>query len=151
MTYRKEKIARIASWVSIIFIISVSVTILIMLFYPYPTPSIKEPIPILNDNKEIKVGGTIIQELEIHKPNNNPPLNVSRSILCDSGRLITLETLTANNLPVGEFTIKNEAYTVPKQVEPGDKCVFIWRQSYKVNPIRYIQAEWRSEKFKIIE
>lgn len=138
-------------WAAIIFISGVSLLIIAWLLLPYSVADIEEPIKILNTGREIVIGQPIIQELKITKPNNEPPTDASRALLCDDGNLVTFAPVAANNLPVGSYRLINDSYILPPKVAVGSECVFIWRQSYKVNPIRAIQVEWRSESFKVKE
>jgi len=135
-------------------IVSWLVFLVVALFwqvYPYKVSSIKQPIKILNKNKQVAIGESIIQELHINKPNNNVPIDVSRTLLCEDGNLVTLSPNVATNLPLGEYTIINDKYVLPPKVAIGSKCIFVWRQSYQVNPIKKIAVEWRSETFTVKE
>jgi hypothetical protein len=129
-------------WTAIIFIIISAITIIVWLLYPYQVVQIKEPIRILNPNKEVAIGEPIIQELRINKPNDIPPANPTRVLLCEDGNLVTLAPLPgALNLPSGSYTLVNDRYTLPPKVSPGDRCIFVWTQTYEVNPIREIPVE----------
>jgi len=142
----------ISMWLAISFTVSTSLLIIAWLVLPYQVTTIQEPIRILNENKEVRIGEPIMQELKIDKPNDTLPENPTRVLLCDDGNLVTLASLpTALNLPVGKYTLENDRYILPPKVAPGSKCEFVWRQSYRVNPIRVIPVEWRSEPFKVKE
>lgn len=117
--------------------------------YPYKVSDVKVPIKILNKNKQIAVGEAIQMELELTKPNNTRPVG-SVYITCDSGNLITLNG-SPQNLPVGQYKIINERYLLPDKILSGDKCVFIFKNSYRVNPIREITKTWTSERFTVKE
>ena len=151
MSPRKNKIFMVASWLSIFFITFVSSLFIFWLIYPYQVTHIEEPITILNKNKEIRIGEPIQQLLKIHKPNNESPINPTRVLICEDGNLVTLSALPNTlNLPVGAYTFENDRYILPPKVSPGAKCVFVWRQEYRVNPIRKIPVEWRSETFTVL-
>jgi len=146
----KHRILIFSLWTAIIFIIVAAITIIAWLLLPYEVTQIKEPIRILNQNKEVRIGEPIIQELKIDKPNDIAPANLTRLLICENGNLVTLAPLpNALNLPIGEYTLINDRYILPPKVTVGDTCVFIWRQTYEVNPIREIPVEWRSETFKV--
>lgn len=146
----KHRILIIVLWLAIGFIAAVSMLMIAWLVLPYQVTNIKVPIQILNDNKEVGIGEPIIQELKINKPNDIVPENPTRVLLCEDGNLVTLAPLpTVLNLPVGKYTLINDRYVLPPKVALGESCVFVWRQSYRVNPIRVIPVEWRSESFKV--
>jgi len=141
-------------WLARFVILSWAVGLALVAFwqlYPYQVSDVHVPIKILNDGKVVTVGEPIIQELVINKPNDIAPQDVSRVILCDSGNLVLLTPPTARNLPVGKYTVINDQYILPPKIIDGDMCVFVWRQGYPVNPIRTIEREWKSEKFKVKE
>jgi hypothetical protein len=141
-------------WLARIVIFSWAFGLVLVAFwqlYPYQVSEVHTPIKILNDGKVVTVGEPVIQELKIHKPNDIPPQDVSRTILCDSGNLVLLTQVTARNLPVGTYTVINDKYILPPKVLDGDTCVFVWRQGYRVNPIKVIKQEWKSEKFNVKE
>ncbi len=124
-------------------------TILFWLLYPYQVSTVKEPIRILNEGKTVAIGTPIVQELVISKPNDEAPIETSRTIICSDGNLVTLSVLPGINLPIGDYTLVNDRYILPPKVAVGTSCQFIWRQAYQVNPVRTISAEWRSEWFII--
>lgn len=150
--HKRNRVYIILSWVAILFIVAASSLIIFWLVFPYKRTTIKEPIPILNPNKEIAVGEPILQRLEINKPTNTPPNSVTRVLICNEGELITLAPSSPTlNLPVGKYISVNDRYDLPENVTIGSTCHFIWTQSYEVNPIRNIDVEWRSEQFKVVK
>lgn len=147
---RRHHLFVASMWLAIAFISIVSILIIVWLILPYPVTTIQQPIRILNENKEVRIGEEIIQELKINKPNDSVPENPTRVLLCSDGNLVTLAALPSIlNLPVGKYTLVNDRYILPPKVAVGSDCVFVWRQSYRVNPIRLIPVEWRSESFKV--
>lgn len=151
MTHRKNKIATIISWCVIIFMATVSSIMIFFLLYPYPVATIEEPIRILNKNNEIAIGEPIIQELKITKPNNIPPTDPTRVLICSDGNLVTLSAVPNTlNLPTGSYTFINDKYILPPKVVVGSECHFVWTQAYQVNWIRKIPVEWVSEQFKVV-
>jgi hypothetical protein len=148
----RNRILTAVLWIAILSIAGMALTIIAWLLLPYDVVQIKEPIKILNPNKQIAIGEPIIQELKIYKPNDQAPANASRLLVCENGRLINLAVVpNVLNLPIGEYTLTNDRYLLPSSVLPGDKCVFVWRQTYEVNPIREIPVEWRTETFTVKE
>jgi len=144
--------SRFWHFVTLLTFISASVivlTCLVWVLYPYQVSEVKVPIEIMNENNQIRVGDKIEMKIQVNKPNNISPEGTV-FITCDDGNLVTMASLTAN-LPVGEYTVLNDKYTLPPKVEVGSKCVFNFRNSYKVNPIRNIVKEWYSESFEVIK
>ena len=116
------------------------------LFWPVTLPTVDQPIPILNDNRTVTVGEPIVMQLKINKPQ---PVNVrsaDRIIRCDSGNLIPL-TSTAVDLPVGDFVVESSSVILPSSIIDGDRCTFLYRIGYYVNPVRTEVAEYESEPF----
>jgi len=145
----KNRIIVAAMWLAISLITLIAITIILWLIMPYRVATIQQPINILNENNEIRIGEAIVQELKISKPNNEPPIDVSRLLLCEDGNLVTLAPVTASNLPIGTYTVINDTYILPPKVAVGTRCTFVFRQAYKVNPIRAVPVEWRSEYFTV--
>lgn len=143
--------SRFWHFITLLTFISASVIVITCLFwtlYPYQVSDVKVPIGITNENNQIKVGEKIEMKLQVTKPNNIKPEG-SVFITCNDGNLVTMASLTAN-LPVGEYTVLNDKYTLPPKVAVGSKCVFNFRNTYQVNPIRSINKEWQSEQFEVL-
>lgn len=118
--------------------------------WPVKLPTVDQPIPILNANRTIAVGEPIVMQLRVNKPD---PVNVrsaDRVIRCDSGNLITL-TSTAVDLPVGEFVVESSSVILPDKIINGDRCTFLYRIGYYINPVRTEVVEYESESFVTIE
>lgn len=146
---RRHYLLVAAMWLAIGFISLVSMLVIAWLIMPYQTTELQQPIRILNSNREIRIGEAIIQELKINKPNDIAPDNPTRVIICNDGNLVTLSVLRQINLPIGIYTVIDDSYILPPKVAVGSECVFVWRQDYRVNPLRVIPVEWRSESFKV--
>ena len=118
-------------------------------FQPVSLPSVDEPIPVLNDGNEVAIGEPIVLELKVDKPADARTVSSTRFIQCQSGNLVTL-TSTARDLPVGAYTIISDSVILPAKVSPGDVCVFTFRITYQVNPIRIEVVDWESERFTVL-
>ena len=118
-------------------------------FQPAALPTIAQPIPILNDNREIAIGEPIVMRLAVDKPSGVRVTQSLRFIQCDSGNLVTL-TAAVRDLPSGSFTLIADTVKLPAKVSPGDVCVFTYRNTYSVNPIRTEVTEWSSERFTVL-
>ena len=119
-------------------------------FWPVTLPTVDQPIPILNENNTVAVGEPIVMELRVNKPQ---PVNVQRAdrfIRCESGNLITL-TPTAVDLPTGEFVVESSSVILPAKVINNDRCTFLYRITYYVNPVRSETSEYESETFTTVE
>lgn len=144
--------SRFWHFVTLVTFISVSVILIVSIFwliYPYQVSDVKEPIKILNENRQIRVGEPIEMELIVNKPTNIKPVG-SVFITCDDGNLVTMNS-AVTNLPVGEYTVINNRYLLPPKVMVGAKCQFNFSNVYQVNPIREITREWNSEYFEVIK
>jgi hypothetical protein len=121
--------------------------------FPYKTADIVEPINILNESNQIAPEEKIIMELRITKYNLFP-VTTNNSILCDNGRIYTIDSTMPNgkaSLPVGIFTRVQDAYSLPGDIDIGSICHFEFQNTYEVNPIRKIIKTWKSEDFTVKE
>jgi hypothetical protein len=117
------------------------------LIYDYKVPDMKEPIEILNANNEIAAGDVISMKLEVIKSKSYKP-NSTNFIKCNDGNLVTMNS-TTKNIPSGSYVIESNTYILPPKVARGATCQFVFKNEYKVNPIRTITKEWVSEEFLI--
>jgi len=145
----KDKIWHVIAILTFIMMTVFTVTYAFWKLYPYQVSDVKVPIEILNENNEIAVGETIQLELQLTKPNNLRP-NGSVFITCKGGNLITLNG-SPQDLPVGQYTVKNDRYILPNKVSVGGKCTFVFKNSYPVNPVREITKTWTSEEFTVVK
>lgn len=133
-----------------------SVLIILILFwslFPYKTSDVVEPIKILNENHQIKLGERIKMELHITKYNLYP-VDAANSLICSNGRIYVIASIMpkgASILPKGTYIRVQDAYSLPNDAEIGTTCHFTFQNSYKVNPIRSIVKSWRSEDFEVIK
>jgi hypothetical protein len=116
---------------------------------PVTLPALSEPIPILNEGNEIAIGEPIVMELAVDKPGGVRVTQSIRFIQCDSGNLVTL-TSAVRDLPSGDYTLIADSVKLPAKVTPGDTCIFTYRNTYQVNPIRTEVTEWSSERFTVL-
>ena len=116
---------------------------------PVHLPDVRQPIPILNDGNKIAIGEPIVMLLAVDKPPGVRTVQSLRFIQCDSGNLVTL-TAAARDLPAGNYTLIADTVLLPAKVSPGDVCVFTYRNTYQVNPIRSETVEWSSERFTVL-
>lgn len=119
-------------------------------FFPYRTAEIQEPIEILNEYHEVVPGEAIVMKLSINKESDIFP-DVSRNVICTSGRIYQVENNPVTTArPKGEYTTIVR-YGLSTDAVPGEKCVFQFKNEYKVNPIRTIVKVWTSEEFNVKE
>ena len=115
---------------------------------PVTLPDVREPIPVLNQDKTIAIGEPIRLLVTVDKPMDVEAERASRSIVCESGNLVTL-TPSTRDLPTGQFTIVFDDVDLPPKVEPGDVCQFRFNLDYRINPIRIDERVWFSEEFTV--
>lgn len=142
-------------WHFITLVTFIMATILVITYifwaiYPYKLVDIKEPIPILNYNHQVKVGEQVIMQLYIKKYQDITPDKADVYLLCSDGSLIQLQAKTAGR-PKGEYNVVIDSYRVPEKTPIGLKCTFNFRNSYQVNPVREIVKNWSSEQFEVIK
>lgn len=116
----------------------------------YSLPSVTQPIEILNEDNEIKIGEPIKMLLKIDKPEQIPIIDADNYITCTDGNLVTL-TSNPTTLPVGYREITSDRYLLPNKVLIGATCHFVFQTSYQVNPYVVETTTWTSEPFKAVE
>lgn len=120
------------------------------LLQPVNVPTIDQPIPVLNENREIAVGESIVLQLDVVKTDGSHPTVTNRFIVCESGNLITL-TPSTRDLPVGEYRIISDSVDLPAKVTVGDTCTFLYRVDFRINPVRTVDVEYESEPFTVVQ
>lgn len=135
------------AWVAIVGNIFLILLTGFWLYYPYKLPYVQQPIEILNENKEIRIGEPIKMKLYVSK--QQELISSSRpNITCNDGNLVTLAPAT-KTLPKGEYSFETEAYTLPPKVSIGSMCKFNFVNTYDLNPIRSETVTWSSGEFKV--
>lgn len=118
---------------------------------PVAVPVITEPIPVLNENREIAYGEPIVLELDVLKTEDFRDSSSERFLKCESGNLVTLFSPGASTeLPVGEYTVVSDVVELPQKVAVGDVCYHSFEVTFEVNPIRDIMATYDSEPFTVV-
>jgi hypothetical protein len=102
---------------------------------PATVTFVRQPVEILNDGNEVRIGEPIVLRLVVNKPEGVRVVKSDRFLECQSGNLVTL-TATARDLPAGSYDVINDKTILPAKVAPGDVCLFVFRNTYQVNPIR---------------
>lgn len=130
--------------------------IVLLLLYTFwmlqPTgfPNVKEPLPVLNQNKEVGVGETLIVQLDVEKTAPLAPISSTRYLSCESGNLVTL-TGSPTRLPLGKYTLIVDDIKIPNKILPNDTCVFEIVVLYQINPVRQEELTLTSEVFTVTE
>lgn len=125
--------------------------VIFWLLQPPRVSTVEIPIEILNTNNEIAVGERIEMRIQVDKPvNTDQVTNSSVTVTCNDGNLITLTSIV-RNLPEGKSTVDNSDYLLPPKALVGTDCQFVFRITYRVNPIKSVTEEWQSETFKVVE
>jgi hypothetical protein len=117
---------------------------------PARLPVVVEPLPVLNPDREIAVGETIVLELDVTKTVELEPHTASRFLTCESGNLVTL-TANRTTLPVGTYTLISDSVQLPRKITVGDVCVMNFRVAYHINPMRDEVLDLESEPFTVVE
>lgn len=124
--------------------------VIFWLVFPYKTAEIKQPVPVLNKNNEVAIGEKLILEISVTKYIDAFP-NGTEIITCDDGGIAFLDSGKTSNFPPGTYTFVNDSNVIPDKLVAGSKCMYHFRYTYRVNPIREITKEWDSEPFLVLE
>lgn len=146
-----KKIFHCLAWVAIIGNLALIGLVAFWLIHPYPLPTITQPIPILNENKEIAIGDPIKMKLEVNKQREMKPTTITRNITCNDGNLVTLANISVQDLPKGSYTLISDKFILPPKVAKGSTCKFNFINTYKLNPLRSETTKYSSEQFKVKE
>ena len=146
---RSDRLALAAASVATVGWMLILGTILWWELQPAKTTQVQEPIEILNPRNEVPIGQPIVLRLVVDKPQGITTEQAQRFLECQSGNLVTL-TASARDLPPGQYTIVSDSVILPAKVAPGDICVFVFRNTYRLNPIRTETAQWTSEPFLVL-
>ena len=117
---------------------------------PVALPTVTEPMPVLNPNREVAIGDPLLLQLDVVKQQELDAVGTSRYLACESSNLVTLTSMTAINLPVGEYTVIADSIVLPAKITPGDVCRAVISVTYHVNPIRDDDVEFTSEPFTVL-
>ena len=112
--------------------------------WPYEPIVIKEPMKIINQNKTVKAGGTLVYEMDFVKNMPLPGIITKQFI---DGVVVTCAPIIGN-IKVGH-TVKNFPAKVPGFMNSG-LTVMKWSATYKVNPIRWVTVVAWSEPFYVL-
>lgn len=143
MNIKKEKTSHIIILIALFFS---SIIFLIFMFWwvaPYKTLEVTQPYKIVN-GKELKRGDILIYEIEYCKY-TNAQSTVRRQFV--DGIIYATPEITAN-LKKG-CGITANSITIPSNLPPGVYYLTI-EVYYKVNPIRIITHELKTETFEVI-
>lgn len=146
----KSKIIHTLAYIVIagnIFIIGL---LIYWMLQPYNLPYVEQPIPVLNEDKVVKVGDPIILRLDIIKTHDLESIGSEPRIECKSGNLVTLVGNPVQ-LPVGDYELISDRFILPPKVLNNDLCKFVFRTTFSVNPIKSKTTEWFSEIFTVKE
>lgn len=146
-----KKILHYLAWFAIIGNLVLIGMVAWWLIHPYQLPVVKEPIPILNENKVIAVGEPIKMKLIVEKTREMKPTTVTRNITCNDGNLVTMSGSKSVDLPKGNYTMISDSIILPPKVAKGATCQFNFINTYKLNPLRSETTTYSSELFKVKE
>lgn len=139
----------VAATVGIIGWVLVVVLFVWWAFQPTRLPLVTEPLPVLNEEKTVTPGETVIVLLEVAKPENLAVEDTNRFIRCTNGQLITF-TASPQDLPPGEYVIEAESPPIPDRVTEPSACELTYLVEYRINPLRTQSVEFTSEPFTIL-
>ena len=117
---------------------------------PANLPSVTEPMPVLNEDREVAIGEPLLLQLQVVKTAELTAVSTGRWLACESSNLVTLTSLDPVNLPVGEYTVVADSIILPAKITPGDTCTAVIRVTYRINPMRVESVEFDSEPFTVL-
>ena len=134
------------AWASILAMLCLMGLFFFWWTYPYDLVTYhNDPIPVLNENKTIKKGGTLTYELNVCQHTDIPAI-VTKSFIDG----ITFELSQSTTIKGKGCLHKIVDVDLPKSLPAGTyrlRAVSV----FKPNPIRVIRYVLDSEEFKVIE
>ena len=126
--------------------LSLMLVTLFWLIYPYRIIDVESPLPTSSNvvNRE----QVLVSTMTYTKYTDLRPTNVTKSIICEDGNLVTLAAGNGNGLPQGTRTLEVET-VVPAKTSKSI-CAVHWRVEFKPNPIRVITVWFQTEPFVVI-
>jgi len=147
---KRSKMRTLYNWmVGISFGITVLFVVYCLFVYIFPPNVVdikNEVIAVLNDNKEVKKGGTVYLILDYCK---FLPLEARIETKIEDGVVWELPE-RKSNFATGCSTFTNEI-AIPKEIPVGEKVRIVRELYFKVSPFTEVKEIQRSEYFRIIE
>ena len=145
---RKAFLAKFGvSWISkpvLVLILLAYAIITYWLLWPYKPTIIKEPIQILNPNKQVAPGDDLVYEID--RVSTVFAGEITRQLIND---FVIAYAPVTGIVSVGKTVFKAKL-KVPSSADPG-KYRMKWMGAYKVNPIRTVYVTAWSEEFEVIK
>jgi hypothetical protein len=113
--------------------------------YPFKTLDVKQPIQILNTNKEVCAGQYLEYKFEYKKFTNKPAL-VSKQLVNDY--IITFDDYTSN-VPIGEGIVLNRTGVKIPENAPTGRYKLRIAFTYHINPFSTQVVRVESEYFTV--
>lgn len=134
------------SWIILLMAMGIILYVGYLLFHPFKTMDVVEPIKIVNENKEVKVGEPIKSELEFCRYTDR--IATVTTVL--EGPIQITYPPKESRLDPGCRTIVGGSTSVQEYTPPGEYRLKIVAE-YKMNPIRTITKVFYTEEFNVVE
>jgi hypothetical protein len=140
------KTVNIISWLAIAFALVIISVIVYWSIYPYKTVEFETPHKVLNENRQVEVGGELFHEVRYCKYTTVTPI-ISRYFEDTILYFLPVQVAVKNEVGCGVNIIQTD---IPKVMPPG---IYTVRTSFKyhINPIREIDVFTETEPFEIVE
>lgn len=127
-------------------------TLAYWLYAPYTVATLEQPIKVLNPNNEVVPGRAIDLLIVVSKTGDFEAEKITRGLSCPNGSFYAVTPQdSAISLPVGEFQ-RVRSFKLDELTPTGlEKCKFIFRLEYQVNPVRTVVETWVSENISTVE
>ncbi len=114
------------------------------MLWPYKPNVVKEPIRILNPNKQVAPGDDLIYEMD-RISTSTVPGEITRQLI---NEFVISYAPQTGTVPTGKAIFKVRL-KLPSSADPG-KYKMKWTGAYKVNPIRTVYVTAWSEEFEVL-
>jgi hypothetical protein len=139
-----RKFKGIAFTIFIYTLIAYALLIAFWLFYPYK-PIVVTSIEVMNPGKQVMAGDWLIYKITYDKRMDIPGV-LSRKLI-NSTKIDLSDVAATSPIKKGCDLVYVE---IPKKSDPG-KYYLWWSVDYKVNPIRTITVQAKSEPFYVFD
>lgn len=143
---RINKILQVGAYITLVAAFILVVSIAFNCLYPYEPMKVECPAKILNVDKTIRSGETIITEIVYDKTIDTSGV-VTRQFIND---IVYVLPSYVSNYPIGKRTVLSYSTAVPKELPEGDYHIKVTIE-YFYPPFRKVYTTFVTEKFHVVK
>lgn len=138
---------KIVSWATIVSGLFLCLYLGFLLTYPFQVSEVDQPFRVLNKDKQIKPGQTLVLGVGITKY-MDVSASITQHLICDDSRVVSMPTRNSS-LPIGSHRV-TVAVPIPTDTPKGE-CRYVAGYDFKISGIRSIYRLLQSEQFYVTD